>query len=330
MSLTRRHIVQSTALAASGLALPAWSNAWPTARPISMLCGYPPGGSTDMVARTVSEALAKRLGTPVVVENIGGAGGTIAGQRATNAEPDGHTLILASGNEATIARMFNSAVKYNGETDWTHIGLIGATPMVLIASQKSGIKTLDDAIARSRREPGKLTFASSGVGTALHISGELVNMMSGSSFRHVPYRGAAQQIQDLLAGNVDMSVSVLVSALPHIESGRAIPLALTTKERSRLVPGTPAMAEHPKLKGFDVPIWFGLFGPKGLPSPITARLNKELNDALRDPAVWGKLQRGGITNDGGTPQQLSAFMKAETARLRAVITQIVASGVSAS
>lgn len=315
------------ALAAAPLAF-AQGAGWPTAKPITLLVGYPAGGSVDFVARTVAEPLSRRLGTPVVVENIGGAGGTIAAQKAVSATPDGYTLLLGSGSEITIARLFNSAVKYNGETDLTHIGMVGITPMVLITSPRTGVKTLDEALARSKREPNRLTFASSGIGTPLHMSGELVNLKAGTTFRHVPYRGAGQQLQDLMGGQVDFSVSVLSSALPHIEAGKVVALAVTTPSRARALPQVPAMAEHPKLKGYDMNVWFGLFGPAKLPAPITARLNKELNDVLRDKDVWEKLQKAGISNDGGTPQQLTTFIKAETQRVRSVVNQAVATGSS--
>ncbi len=308
--------------------LPSWVSAqsWPQGKTITLLVGYPPGGSTDMVARTVGEALGKRLGATVIIENAAGAGGTIGAQKVVNAAPDGYTLLLGSGSEVSIARLFNSAVRYNGETDLSHIGLIGSTPMVLLATPKLGIKTLDEAISKSKAEPKRYSFASSGVGTPLHISGELLNMMAGSNLRHVPYRGAAQQVQDLLGGQIEYSMSVLSSALPHIESGKAIALGVTTAQRSRAAPQVPAMSENSRLKGYDMNVWFGLFGPAKLPAPMITRLNQALNESLRDPAVWQKLQAAGISNDGGSPAQLSSFIRAETTRVKSVVTRVVATG----
>ncbi|MBS7808672.1 tripartite tricarboxylate transporter substrate-binding protein [Variovorax sp. PCZ-1] len=299
---------------------------WPQGKAITLFVGYPPGGSTDMVARTIGEAMGKRLGATVVIENAAGAGGTIAAQKVVSAAPDGYTLLLGSGSEISIARLFNSAVRYNGETDLSHIGLIGSTPMVLLASPKLGIKSLDDVISKSKTEPKRYSFASSGVGTPLHISGELLNMMGGSNLRHVPYRGAAQQMQDLIGGNIEYSMSVLSSAMPHIESGKATAVAVTTSQRARVAPQVPTMSEHPRLKGYDMNVWFGLFGPAKLPAPMIARLNQALNDCLRDPDVWKKLQAGGISNEGGSPAQLSQFIRAETHRVKSVITRVVATG----
>ncbi|MDO9359054.1 MAG: tripartite tricarboxylate transporter substrate binding protein [Polaromonas sp.] len=299
---------------------------WPSAKPITLVVGYPAGGSVDLVARIVAEPLSKRLGTPVVVENIGGAGGTIGAQKVVSATPDGYTLLLGSGSEVSIAKIFNSAIRYNGETDLSPIGMIGITPMVFVAGPKSGVKTMDEALSRSRREPNKLNFASSGIGTPLHVSGELINMLSGSSFSHVPYRGAAQMVQDVLGGNVEYGVFVLSSALPHIDAGKIVALGVTTPTRSRAAPNIPALSETPRLAGYDMNVWFGLFGPARLPAPMTARLNKELNEILRDQDVWQKLQKAGISNDGGTPQALAGFVKVETQRVRAVVNKAVATG----
>ncbi len=321
---TRREwLQQSSLLTLAGLASTAselaFAQSWPQGKTIALLVGYPPGGSTDMVARAVGDALGKRLGTTVIIENTAGAGGTIAAQKAVNAAPDGYTLLLGSGSEISIARLFNSAVRYNGETDLSHIGLIGSTPMVLLATPKLGIKSLDQVITASKAEPKRFSFASSGVGTPLHISGELLNMLSGSNLRHVPYRGAAQQMQDLLGGNIEYSMSVLSSAMPHIESGKAVAIAVTTAQRSRAAPQVPAMSEHPRLKAYDMNVWFGLFGPAKMPAPMITRLNQALNECLRDPAVWQKLQMSGISNDGGSPAQLSSFIRQETTRVKSVV-----------
>jgi tripartite-type tricarboxylate transporter receptor subunit TctC len=327
---TRRQAVRTLSFAAAALlALPAaFAQSWPTAKPITLVVGYPAGGSVDLVARIVAEPLSKRLGTPVVVENVGGAGGTIGAQKVVNATADGHTLLLGSGSEVSIARLFNTAVKYNGETDLAPIGLVGITPMVFVAGPKAGVKTMEEALLKSRREPNKLNFASSGIGTPLHVSGELINMLAGTSFRHVPYRGAAQMVQDVLGSNVEFSVFVLSSALPHIEAGKMTALGVTTPTRSRAAPQIPALAENPRLKGYDMNVWFGLFGPAKLPPAMTARLNKELNEILREQEVWQKLQKAGISNDGGTPQALTSFIKAETQRVRSVVNKAVATGTA--
>ena len=301
---------------------------WPADKAITLVVGYPAGGSVDLVARIISEPLGKRLGAQMIVENVGGAGGTIGAQKVVNAAPDGYTLLLGSGSEVSIARIYNAAIKYNGETDLTGIGLIGVTPMVFVAGPKAGVKTMDEALELAKRNPGKFNFASSGVGTPLHVAGELINLKAGTSIRHVPYRGAGQMVQDVLGNNIEFGMFVLSSALPHIESGKMTPLAVTTSERSRAAPQIPAMSEFAKMKDYNMNVWFGLFGPAKLPAPMAARLNKELGEVLRDPAVWQKLQKAGISNEGGTPQALASFIKAETLRVRSVVNQAVVDGVA--
>lgn len=317
-----------TALAVSGLiAAPiAQAQAWPAAKAVTLVVGYPAGGSVDLVARTVAEPLGKRLGAQVIVENVGGAGGAIGAQKVVNAAPDGYTLLLGSGSEVSIARLYNSALKYNGETDLAPIGLIGTTPMVFVAGPKTGVKTMDEALALAKSQPGKLNFASSGVGTPLHVAGELINLKAGTNLRHVPYRGAPQMVQDVLGGNVEFAVFVLSSALPHIESGKMTALAVTTPQRSRAAPQIPAMTEFARLKDYNMNVWFGLFGPAKLPPDLAARLNKELGEVLRDPVVWQKLQKAGISNEGGTPQALGSFIRSETLRVRSVVNQAVGGG----
>ena len=324
---TYRRLVLS-ALVLTALAASANAQTWPQARAITLVVGYPAGGSVDLVARVIAEPLGKRLGGQIIIENVGGAGGTIGAQKVVNAAPDGYTLLLGSGSEVSIARIYNAAVKYNGETDLTGIGLIGVTPMVFVAGPKAGVKSMDEALALAKRNPGKFNFASSGVGTPLHVAGELINLKAGTSIKHVPYRGAAQMVQDVLGNNIEFGVFVLSSALPHIESGKMMPLAVTTPERSRAAPQIPAMSEFAKMKDYNMNVWFGLFGPAKLPAPMAAKLNKELGDVLRDPAVWQKLQKAGISNEGGTPQALAGFIRAEPLRVRSVVNQAVVGSVT--
>jgi tripartite-type tricarboxylate transporter receptor subunit TctC len=304
----------------------AQTQTWPQAKPISLVVGYPAGGSVDLVARIIAEPLGKRLGTQIIVDNVGGAGGTIGAQKVVNAPADGYSLLLGSGSEVSIARIYNPAIKYNGEVDLSAIGLIGVTPMVFVAGPKTGVKTMEDALALARRNPGTLNFASSGIGTPLHVAGELINLKAGTNFRHVPYRGAPQMVQDVLGGNIEFGVFVLSSAMPHIESGKMTALAVTTPQRSRAAPQIPAMSELPRMKDYNMNVWFGLFGPARLPASVTAALNRELNEVLRDPAVWQKLQKAGISNEGSTPQALASFVKAETLRVRSVVNQALVGG----
>ena len=296
----------------------AHAQAWPMARPITLVVGFPAGGSADMIARTIAEPLAKRLGTPVVIENLSGAGGTIAGQKVVNAAADGYTLFMASGSEISIAALFNPAVKYNGERDFTPIGLVGDVPMVLVASPKSGLKTAPEALLKAQREPGALSYASSGVGTVLHVAGELLNQKAGTKITHVPYRGAAQMAVDVVGGNIELGFFMTPTALPYVESGKMVALGVTTQGRTRAAPNIPSLSETPALKGYDISLWNGLFGPAKMPPAITARLNHELNEVLREPAVWQKLQKAGVETQGGPPQALTQRIRAEVSRVKGI------------
>jgi tripartite-type tricarboxylate transporter receptor subunit TctC len=299
---------------------------WPGAKPITLVVGYPAGGSVDLVARTLAEPLARRLGATVVVENIGGASGTLGAQKVVSALPDGYTLLLGTGSEVSLARLFNSSIKYNGETDLTAIGMVGVTPMVFVTSAKTGLKTIDEALARAKGEPGKLRFNSSGSGTPLHVAGELINLTGGVNIRHVPTNGAANMVQDLVADKVQFGVMTISTALLHLETGTLVPLGVTTPMRSMIAPGIPALSESARLKGYNMNVWFGLFGPARLPDTTVTRLNKELNEVLREPAVWQALQKVGISNEGGSTQALKTFVRAETQRVRAVVLKAVVGG----
>jgi tripartite-type tricarboxylate transporter receptor subunit TctC len=300
------------------VATPASAADFPGTKPITLVVGFPAGGSADMIARTIADPLAKKLGATIVVENVAGAGGTLAGQKVIKAAPDGHTLFMASGSEIVIAALFNPAVKYNGETDFTPIGAIGDVPMVLLASPQSGLKTPADLLARAKKDGGGLNYASSGVGTILHVAGELLNQKAGTRISHVPYRGAAQMTVDLGGGNIELAFLMTPTAIPYIENGKAVPIGLTSATRSRAAPGIAPLADTPALKGYDISAWNGLFGPAKMPPALVARINQALNDVLRDPAVWQKLQKAGVETQGGAPSVLAQKVRAEVVRVRAV------------
>ena len=317
--LTRRATLCATLAATAAFAAPVLAQAtFPNGRPITLVVGFPAGGSADMIARTIAEPLGKRLGAPVVIENISGAGGTIAGQKVVNAVPDGHTLFMASGSEIVIAGLFNPAIRYQGERDFTAIGAIGDVPLVLVASPASGLKSMQDLLARARKDTGALSYASSGVGTVLHVAGEMLNQKAGSQITHVPYRGAAQMAVDIAGGNLELAFFMTPTAIPHIEAGKMVPLGVTTATRSRAAPQIAPLADAPGLKGFDISLWNGLFGPARMPAPVVAKINLALNEVLREPGVWQKLQKAGVETQGGTPQALAQRVKDEVVRVKAV------------
>lgn len=263
-------------------------------KPITIMVGYPPGGSTDLTGRVVAGELAKNLGATVIVDNVGGAGGTIGAQKVVNAAPDGYTLLLGSNNELIVSRLISPAVKYRWQ-DFTPIGLVASQPMVLVANQKTGVKNTDQFIRLVKSKPGQFSFGSAGVGTALHLAGEMVKEQSGIFMTHIPYRGAAPLTSDLLGNNIEFAVYVLSSGLPYIKSGKVVALGTTAKMRSHASPDVPALAEHPLLKNMDISTWFALVGPAGMPKPIVAKLKKALNQSLQSPDLRKKLEDAGST-----------------------------------
>ncbi|MDB5896120.1 MAG: transporter substrate-binding protein [Rhodoferax sp.] len=307
------------ALAATAL-LPAAAQtpAWPT-RPITIVVGYPPGGSTDLTGRTLATELSTRLGVPVVIDNVGGAGGAIGAQKVANAAPDGYTLLVGANNEIAISRLVTPATKYELK-DFTPIGLIASQPLVLVASTTSGVKSVAQFIDAVKKKPGQYSYGSSGVGTSLHLAGEMVKQQAGVFMTHIPYRGVAPLTNDLLGGNIDFGMFVLSSGLPHIRSGKVVALGTTETKRSAITPDIPALAETPLLKGMDISVWFALMAPARLPEPITARLRKALDDSLQSPDFRRKLEATSSTvAPAGNGRDVARFMQDETAKYRKIV-----------
>ncbi|WP_370870760.1 Bug family tripartite tricarboxylate transporter substrate binding protein [Polaromonas sp.] len=286
-------------------------------KPITIVVAYPPGGSTDLNGRTLGAELSRKLGVPVIIDNVGGAGGAIGAQKVANAAPDGYTLLVGASNEIAITRLVSSAVKYDVK-DFTPIGLIATQPMVLVASQKSGVKTVDQFMSLVRQNPGKYSFGSSGVGTALHLAGEMVKDQGGLFMTHIPYRGVAPLANDLLGNNIDFGVFVLSSGLPHIRSGKVVALGTTEARRSPMTADIPALAETPRLKGIDINIWFALMGPARLPEPVVAKLKKALNDSLQTAELRKKLEDSGSTVSP-LNVDMPRFLSQETAKYKRIV-----------
>lgn len=298
----------------------AWSQttAYPS-KPISLIVGYPAGGSTDLTGRTLGEALAKQLGVPVVIENVGGAGGAIGAQKAVSAAPDGYTLFVGASNEVAIARLINKTVKYNVQ-DFTPIGLIATQPMVLVTSAASGVKNVDQFIAKVKAAPGKYSYGSSGIGTALHLAGETIKERAGLFMTHIPYRGVAPLTTDLVGNNLDYGLFVLSSGLPHIKSGKVVALGTTEARRSPMTPDIPALGEDPRLKGMDIGIWFALLGPARLPEPVTARLKTALAEVLKSPEFRKKMEdSGSVVAQAGGDVDLARFLQSEVAKYQKIV-----------
>ena len=300
--------------------LPALAGAqdpWP-AKPITVLVGYPPGGSTDLTGRAVADQLARKLGVPVVVENAGGAGGAIAAQRVAKAQPDGYTLLLGANNEIAINRLITPATVRYSYQDFTPIGLVASQPMVLVASPATGIKDAGQFLRTVKAQPGRFSYGSSGIGTALHLAGEMVKQQGGLFMTHIPYRGVAPLTTDLLGGTLEYGVFVLSSGLPHIRSGKVVALGVTQKQRSPTAPDIPALAESPALKDMDIGVWFALMAPPKLPPPVLARLRGALNEILQAPEFRKKLEDSGSTI-APLDVDMARFLADESAKYRKIV-----------
>lgn len=309
------HLCAGLALLAAQPAL-AQPDSYPN-RAITIVVGYPPGGSTDLTGRTVAAELSKKLGVPVVIENLGGAGGAIGAQKVVNAPADGYTLLVGANNEIAISRLVSAAVKYQIR-DFTPIGLIASQPLVLVASAGSGVKNVDQFISLVKRAPGKYSYGSSGIGTALHLAGEMVKEQGGLFMTHIPYRGVAPLTSDLLGNNIEFGVFVLSSGLPQIRSGRVVALGTTESRRSSVTPEIPALAENSKLKGIDISVWFALMAPANLPEPVLAKLKKALAESLQSPDLRKKLEESGSAI-APLNVDMPRFLKDESAKYQKIV-----------
>ena len=317
----RRHILLAGGALAATTAAPAWaqSPAFPS-RPITLVVGYPPGGSTDLTARVLGEQLARVLGQPVVIENVGGAGGALGAQRVAQAAADGHTLLLGSNNEMAIAGLINPALRYDPLKQFTAVGRVASQPMVLVASTQSGMKDVPSFIERVKQNPGRFSYGSSGVGTALNLAGEMVKQAAGLFIVHIPYRGVGPLTTDLIGGQLELGVFVLSSGLPQITAGKVVALGVTERSRSAVAPDIPALSEAPTLRNVDIGTWFGLWGPAGLPAGVTQRLQAALAESLKAPDLVQRLTTSGATiaAPGAT---LADFQAAEIEKYRRIVQQ---------
>ncbi|ROR04210.1 tripartite-type tricarboxylate transporter receptor subunit TctC [Delftia acidovorans] len=294
--LSRRSLLGAAAL---GLALPAAAQGGFPAKPLKLVVGYPAGGSVDLVARVVGDALAARLRGTVVVDNVGGAAGAIAAQRVASAPADGYTLLVGASNELVATRIVNPAQRYDGRRDFTPLGLVATGPLILAARPGLGVKSMADLLELAKRQPGKLSYGSSGVGSTLHFAGELFKQRAGVSITHVPYRGVAPLTSDLAGGSLDLAMLSPTAAQPFLQSGRIVPLAVTSAQRLSALPQVPAMAELAPLRGYELVGWFALMAPRGLPAATAQRITAALQEALAEPAVRKRLEDAGMVPASG-------------------------------
>jgi len=285
--------------------------------PVRWLVGYPPGGSTDIVARLIGQYLSEHLGQQFVIENKPGAGNNLATEMATRADPDGYTVLLVNPANAINATLYKN-LTFNFIRDMAPVAGIIRVPNVMEVNPNVPAKTVAEFISYAKANPGKVNMASAGVGTSTHLSGALFMMMTGTELVHVPYRGAAPALADLLGGQVQVLFDNLPSSIGHIKGGRLRALAVTTAKRSDALPDVPTVAET--VPGFEASVFYGLAVPKDTPRPIIDKLNKAINAALADPAMQAKLAELGGASIAGTPEDFGKIIADETAKWAKVVT----------
>lgn len=287
-------------------------------KPVRLVVPFPAGGATDVLARAISQKAAEKLGQQIIIDNRPGAGGTIGSDMVAKAAPDGYTLLIATGSTHSINPIVNPKIPYNVERDFTPITLVADTASVLVVPATLPAKNLAEFIALAKSKPGQLNFGSSGNGTNSHLSGELFKAQAGVFITHIPYRGTGLVLTDMLSGQVQMLVDNFVTSQPHIRDGKLRALGVTSLKRLPFLPDVPTLDEQ-GLKGFDVTNWFGIYGPRGTPADVVAKVNAAYNQAVQDPDVLKRLHNLGATPMSGTPEYMAKVVAADTAKWRKLI-----------
>jgi tripartite-type tricarboxylate transporter receptor subunit TctC len=304
----------AAALAAAGN---AWGQAWPS-KPIRYIVPFAPGGTTDILARTISEKLSVALGQPVVVENKPGAGGGVGADFTAKAAPDGYTIMGGTISTHAINASLYANLPYDPVKDFVAVTLIARVPNMLVINPNIPAKNVAALIALMKANPGKYTFASSGNGTSQHLSGELFKSMASVEMQHIPYKGSPPALQDVVGGQVSMTFDNITTAWPLAKAGKLRALAVTTAKRSSVAPEVPTLAES-GLVGLEVGSWQGVFAPAGTPPDIVKRLNSEIVKIINMPDVKEKLIALGAEPVGDTPEQFGAYVKTEVAKWSDVV-----------
>jgi tripartite-type tricarboxylate transporter receptor subunit TctC len=319
-----RHVFKWGALLACALSLavsaPALAQDFPT-KPIKWIVPFPPGGPTDSFSRPVAQKLSEILGQPVVVENVPGAGASIGMDRVAKSAPDGYTIGLAStGTHAINPHLYGARLPHDTSRDFTPLTLGNRYVNVLVVNPKLGINTVAELIAYAKANPGKLTYGSSGIGTSVHLCGELFQKMTGTKMVHVPYRGTAQATQDLIGGRIDLIFDNIPQALPHVRAGSIRGFGITTAKRSPTAPEFAPIADT--VPGFDVSSWFALFAPAKTPPAVIAKIQADTKAGIADPAVRAKMDALAAEPVGNSSEELGAFLQAEMKRWGDLIKEV--------
>ncbi|MFZ2293489.1 MAG: tripartite tricarboxylate transporter substrate binding protein [Polaromonas sp.] len=318
--MQRRYLVISTIASAiaSAAALPSWAqDKWPS-KPVTYIVPFPAGGTTDILGRLIGQKLGPVLGTTIVVDNRGGAGGSVGSEVASRAPADGYTLLGGTISSHAINVSLYPKLGYDPIKSFSPVALIGTNPVVLVVGQNSPYKTLQDVLAAAKAKPMTISSASAGSGTSQHLALELLGFKSGTQFIHVPYKGSGPAIQDVIGAQVDMMFDTTVVAGPHIQSGKVRALAVTSAKRLESLPNVPTVAES-GVPGFEVLSWQAVFAPAGTPRPIIEKLHTEIVKILQQPDMQNRLKTLGMQPSSMTLDQIAAFQKAEVEKWAQVI-----------
>jgi tripartite-type tricarboxylate transporter receptor subunit TctC len=308
-------IAIAVALAATA---PAFPDAFPS-RPIHLIVNFAPGGTGDIVARLVGNKLSSALGQSVVVENRPGAGGTLGARDVVNAEPDGYTLTVAQTPEIAINPFFMKDAGYDPRKDLQAIALAGVVPLALVVPGNAPYSTMAEFVKFLRTTDQAVTFASAGIGTPGHLAGELLKLKLNNKLTHVPYKGAAPALNDVVGGHVDFYFPGFPAAMPLMQGGKVKLLAVSTAKRSSAAPDIPSVAEVTGIADFDFALWVGFFAPRALPMDIAQRLNSAINQILLEPDIKTRLQNDGAEVSALSIDQFAAFVRAEIAKYQGII-----------
>lgn len=320
--LDRRAFAGGVAAFSAALALPGSARAqsgWPKAGTLRLIVPYPPAGATDIVSRILAERLSQIWGNQIIVENKPGAGGNIGSDQVAKAAPDGNTMLVVSVGLATNTYLYKS-VPYDPMKDFLPVSLLVRLPNLLCVPPSHPAKTVQEFVAYARANPGKMSYASSGVGTTIHFSAELFNKLTGAKMTHVPYKGSGPAKTDLLAGRVDCMFDNITSILPHVQAGQLRALGVTTLKRSPLFPDFPPISDA--LPGFDVSSWFGLFVPAKTPKAVIDRMNADVKTVMAEPGVREKLNKLGTEVVGSSAEELGALLRSEDAKWGPIIKEL--------